>query len=205
MRARLTDGVAPSPCCLSPPRPFPLLSLPLLSLPSLPLPLVVSPLPAPSPCSHSLPPSLSLLLFSVYTYQRVHAQSNRVANYLRSQGIQKGDVVAIFAHRSVAIVYAIMGVLKAGATFTVIGACCVAERRTHPNPPSRRCESRLVHAPQPTPRRAYATPNARLCNPKRALMQPQTTPRRAYTTRRAYATGAIMQIRRTRPSDRSST
>ena len=65
----------------------------------------------------------------MYTYARVDVQSNRVANYLIRHGIQKGDVVAIFAHRSVAIVYAIMGVLKAGATFTVIGAFVRPEHR----------------------------------------------------------------------------
>jgi acyl-coenzyme A synthetase/AMP-(fatty) acid ligase len=58
-----------------------------------------------------------------YTYARVEMQSNRVANYLLAQGIRRGDVVSIFAHRSAAIVYAIMGVLKAGATFSVIGMC----------------------------------------------------------------------------------
>jgi non-ribosomal peptide synthetase component F len=51
----------------------------------------------------------------------VDETSNKIANYLIRDGVKKGDVVAIFAHRSTAIVLAIMGVLKAGATFTVIG------------------------------------------------------------------------------------
>jgi len=39
------------------------------------------------------------------------------------------DVVAIFAHRSTGIVLAIMGVLKAGATFTVIDPAYPPERQ----------------------------------------------------------------------------
>jgi len=55
--------------------------------------------------------------------------SNRVANYLIANGINKGDVVAIFAHRSTALVFAIMGILKAGATFTVIDPLYPPERQ----------------------------------------------------------------------------
>jgi len=64
-----------------------------------------------------------------YSYKYVDETSNRIANYLIRDGIKKGDVVAIFAHRSTAIVLAIMGVLKAGATFTVIDPAYPSERQ----------------------------------------------------------------------------
>jgi len=91
--------------------------------------------PALVAAHHSLcgtgPASCPRAVARVYSYWQVHTKSNKVANYLRQHGIDKGDVVAIFAHRSIAIIYAIMGVLKAGATFTVIGACaCTAARPT---------------------------------------------------------------------------
>jgi non-ribosomal peptide synthetase component F len=44
-----------------------------------------------------------------------------VAHYLIHKGIQREDVVMIYAYRGVDLVIAIMGVLKAGATFSVIG------------------------------------------------------------------------------------
>ncbi|KAI7858805.1 L-aminoadipate-semialdehyde dehydrogenase [Circinella umbellata] len=56
----------------------------------------------------------------VYTYQHIHHASNLVAHYLVNNGIQREDVVMIYAYRGVDLVVAIMGVLKAGATFSVI-------------------------------------------------------------------------------------
>ncbi|KAI9016364.1 L-aminoadipate-semialdehyde dehydrogenase [Phycomyces nitens] len=55
-----------------------------------------------------------------YNYQQIHHASNLVARYLVEQGIQREDVVMIYAYRGVDLVVAIMGVLKAGATFSVI-------------------------------------------------------------------------------------
>lgn len=57
----------------------------------------------------------------VYTYKHIHEASNLVAHYLIHKGIQREDVVMIYAYRGVDLVIAIMGVLKAGATFSVIG------------------------------------------------------------------------------------
>ena len=56
----------------------------------------------------------------IYTYQHIHESSNIVAHYLVAHGISRGEVVMIYAHRSVDLVVAVMGVLKAGATFSVI-------------------------------------------------------------------------------------
>ncbi|KAL9546134.1 hypothetical protein MBANPS3_006815 [Mucor bainieri] len=55
-----------------------------------------------------------------YNYQQIHHASNTVAHYLVANGIQREDVVMIYAYRGVDLVIAIMGVLKAGATFSVI-------------------------------------------------------------------------------------
>lgn len=56
-----------------------------------------------------------------YNYKKMNAAANVVANYLLSKGIQREDVVMIYAFRDVDLIVAIMGVLKAGATFSVIG------------------------------------------------------------------------------------
>lgn len=58
---------------------------------------------------------------TIYTYEQIHYASNTVAHYLLDNGIQREDVVMIYAFRGVDLVIAIMGVLKAGATFSVIG------------------------------------------------------------------------------------
>ncbi|KAF7731804.1 large subunit of alpha-aminoadipate reductase [Apophysomyces ossiformis] len=55
-----------------------------------------------------------------YNYRHIHQASNLVAHYLVGNGVQREDVVIIYAYRGVDLVVAIMGVLKAGATFSVI-------------------------------------------------------------------------------------
>lgn len=55
-----------------------------------------------------------------YTYGMIHRHSNALANHLIDSGIQKGDVVVIYAFRGVDLVIAVMAILKAGATFSVI-------------------------------------------------------------------------------------
>jgi non-ribosomal peptide synthetase component F len=46
-----------------------------------------------------------------------------------SKGIQKEERVALYAHRSSALVVGIMGILKSGATFTVIDPAYPIERQ----------------------------------------------------------------------------
>ncbi|KJE96719.1 aminoadipate-semialdehyde dehydrogenase [Capsaspora owczarzaki ATCC 30864] len=65
----------------------------------------------------------------VFTYRQLDELSNRVANHLIRHGIQVEDVVALYAHRSAALVVAIMGILKAGATFTVIDPAYPVQRQ----------------------------------------------------------------------------
>lgn len=55
-----------------------------------------------------------------FTYKQIDEASNIVAHGLISSGIVVDDVVMIYAYRGVDLVITIMGVLKAGATFSVI-------------------------------------------------------------------------------------
>jgi amino acid adenylation domain-containing protein len=54
------------------------------------------------------------------TYADLDARTNQLANYLLHSGVAKGDIVAIYAHRNASLVAAILGVLKAGAAFTIL-------------------------------------------------------------------------------------
>jgi L-2-aminoadipate reductase len=55
-----------------------------------------------------------------FTYKQINEASNILAHHLVRSGIQLGEVVMVYAHRGVDLVVAVMGVLKAGATFSVI-------------------------------------------------------------------------------------
>ncbi|KAI6361410.1 hypothetical protein MCOR25_006506 [Pyricularia grisea] len=56
----------------------------------------------------------------IFTYKQIFEASNVLAHYLHDAGVTNGDVVMIWAHRSVDLVVSIMGVLAAGATFSVL-------------------------------------------------------------------------------------
>ncbi|KAG0290519.1 large subunit of alpha-aminoadipate reductase [Dissophora globulifera] len=56
----------------------------------------------------------------VYTFGQLHEASNLVAHALVKGGIKPEDVVMVYAYRGVDLVIAVMAVLKAGATFSVI-------------------------------------------------------------------------------------
>lgn len=56
-----------------------------------------------------------------YSYGAMLRASNILAHHLIKEGVQREEVVMIYAHRSVDLVIAVMAVLKAGATFSVIG------------------------------------------------------------------------------------
>lgn len=55
-----------------------------------------------------------------YTYGALNGLSNRIAQHLLARGVRPEDVVVLFAHRSVAMLAVVMGILKAGATVSVI-------------------------------------------------------------------------------------
>jgi len=56
-----------------------------------------------------------------YSYGTMLQASNILAHHLISGGIKPGDVVMVYAHRSVDLVVAVVATLKAGAAFSVIG------------------------------------------------------------------------------------
>ena len=64
-----------------------------------------------------------------YSYGEINAATNIVAHHLIESGIERDDVVMIFAQRGVNLVVAIMGVLKAGATFSVIDPAYPPDRQ----------------------------------------------------------------------------
>lgn len=56
----------------------------------------------------------------MFTYKQIDEASNILAHHFLAKGVRRGDVVMVYAHRGVDLVVAVMGVLKAGATFSVI-------------------------------------------------------------------------------------
>jgi len=57
-----------------------------------------------------------------FSYAAILHASNVLAHHLIKHGVQREEVVMVYAHRSVDLVVAVMAILKAGATFSVIGA-----------------------------------------------------------------------------------
>ena len=65
-----------------------------------------------------------------WTYEELDGVSDRLATLLRESGVGRGDVVAIYGHRSCPIVWALLGVMKAGAAFTILDPAYPAARHT---------------------------------------------------------------------------
>ncbi|MCK4359258.1 MAG: amino acid adenylation domain-containing protein [Candidatus Cloacimonetes bacterium] len=55
-----------------------------------------------------------------WSYKELDALTNQLANYLISIGIKRQDIIAIYGHRSASLIWAILGVLKAGASFFIL-------------------------------------------------------------------------------------
>lgn len=55
-----------------------------------------------------------------FTYRQINEASNVLAHHLVQSGIQRGEVVMSYSYRGVDLVVTVMGILKAGATFSVI-------------------------------------------------------------------------------------
>jgi L-aminoadipate-semialdehyde dehydrogenase len=55
-----------------------------------------------------------------FTYKQIFEASAVLSHHFVQSGIQRGEVIMIFAHRGVDLVVAIMAVLAAGATFSVL-------------------------------------------------------------------------------------
>ncbi|TVY36318.1 L-2-aminoadipate reductase large subunit [Lachnellula subtilissima] len=65
-----------------------------------------------------------------FTYKQIYEASNVLAHYLSDAGITNGDVVMIWAHRSVDLVISIMGTLASGSTFSVLDPAYPPARQT---------------------------------------------------------------------------
>jgi len=55
-----------------------------------------------------------------WTYGEMDRCSNQLANFLIKNTVRPGDVVAIYAHRSASLIWAMIGILKAGAAFLIL-------------------------------------------------------------------------------------
>jgi amino acid adenylation domain-containing protein len=64
----------------------------------------------------------------VWTYQQLNEYGNRMARHLRRKGIQAGSLVGVCLHRSLPMVGALLGVLKAGAAYLPLDPTHPAER-----------------------------------------------------------------------------
>ena len=64
-----------------------------------------------------------------FTYRQINEASNILGHLLVMSGIHRGDVVMIYSHRGVDLVVAVMGILKAGATFSVLDPAYPPDRQ----------------------------------------------------------------------------
>lgn len=56
-----------------------------------------------------------------FSYKQVDEASNLLAHYLIKNGVEREDVVTVYSTRNVDLVISVLGIQKAGATFSVIG------------------------------------------------------------------------------------
>ncbi|UOE51896.1 amino acid adenylation domain-containing protein [Mucilaginibacter sp. SMC90] len=75
-------------------------------------------------------PTAIALVFEEETisYQELNEQSNRVANYLKTQGVTKETLVAICTERGINMMAGILGILKAGAAYVPVDTDYPKER-----------------------------------------------------------------------------
>ncbi len=66
-----------------------------------------------------------------FTYKHILEATSILAHHLVQNGVQRGEVVMIFAHRGVDLVVAIMAALAAGATFSVLDPLYDLRPTTH--------------------------------------------------------------------------
>ncbi|HEV7236439.1 MAG TPA: condensation domain-containing protein, partial [Ktedonobacteraceae bacterium] len=64
----------------------------------------------------------------VWSYCDLNEHSNRLANHLLAQGIGPQAVVAIYARRAASLAWAVLGVLKTGATYMILDPSYPAAR-----------------------------------------------------------------------------
>lgn len=77
----------------------------------------------------SIPNSIAVVAVDkVLTYQELNEEANRIANSLLSNGIGKGDIVAVILPRTSHLIPAIIGVLKTGAAYMPVDPSYPQER-----------------------------------------------------------------------------
>jgi non-ribosomal peptide synthetase component F len=62
------------------------------------------------------------------TYQQLNAKANQLANYLKEQGVAPEVLVGICAERSLEMVVAILGILKASGAYVPLDPAYPQER-----------------------------------------------------------------------------
>ena len=67
-------------------------------------------------------------VYGCWRYRELDELSTQLAHHLRAGGIKREDVVAIYAHRSAALVWAMLATLKAGAGFVILDPAYPAAR-----------------------------------------------------------------------------
>jgi amino acid adenylation domain-containing protein len=65
---------------------------------------------------------------TTWSYRELESLGNRLANFLLESGIRPGEVVAVYACRSISLVWALLGVLKARAAFLILDSAYPAAR-----------------------------------------------------------------------------
>jgi amino acid adenylation domain-containing protein len=63
-----------------------------------------------------------------WSYADLDAAATRLARHLRAEGVGTGDTVVIWARRSASLVWALLGVVEAGAAFTILDPAYPAPR-----------------------------------------------------------------------------
>ena len=84
----------------------------------------------------------------VLTFEELHTQALRLAGYLRQQGVQPGDVVALALERSPALLIALLACVHCGAPYLPLDPTYPAERLAYLLDDS---QARLVLASAPLP------------------------------------------------------
>ena len=68
-----------------------------------------------------------------FTYGQIDRASNVIAHALLKNGLERGEVVMVYAARSVEMVVCVMGILKAGGVFSVCGGFSLPAHDCHPD------------------------------------------------------------------------